>query len=793
MSENQDPINTLPSNMARHRQFSGADFGARGNLPSPLVTLIGREVEILAASALLQRDNVRLITFTGPGGVGKTQLALAVARDLSGFFADGVVFVPLAPISDPNLVVAAIAQALEVRDAGERPLLESLNGALRERDILLLLDNFEHVTSAAPLVIDLLSVSPGVKAMVTSRELLHLSGEHVFPVPPLELPDLKQSLSIEELASTDAIRLFVVRAQGNNPDFALTEPNAAAIADICRIVDGLPLAIELAAARSRVLSPLTLLAQMTNRLQILTGGHRDAPERLQTMRSAIAWSYDLLSEHEQRLFRRLSVFVGGFSLDGATSVGADGAVLDHLSSLVEKSLVQKTEQPDGETRFLMLETIRAFGLEHLEASGEAAESSARHAAYCFALAEQADLTPFGSAKEAASKRLNAELFNIRAAMKWAEEQHDIELLLQLPIALVWYWDSVGPHEELYAWLDRAIEATTRVPPRLRGRRAYLLAFGAHEGIWRGEIERAMVLLDESLAVAREVGDARALALVELNFGQLALQDDDWDVAKAHFAEALARWRALSEPQWIVETLYRLGLVTGLRGEREESEVWFAECLEEARARGWSGQVAYALEALGTCARERGDYRQAAVLFAQALTLARNHSDPGILALSVRSLGAVAAAIGKAEQAVRLFGAAEAARERYGFGKLPAFERLREERFVAPARDTLPSDVFAAAWTAGRKLPINQAIAEALEVARAVTSEPPLSHETQDGLTPRELDVLRLVVEGLSDKEIGDALGISRRTASKYVETILAKLDVPSRTAAATYATRHGLI
>jgi predicted ATPase/DNA-binding CsgD family transcriptional regulator len=770
-----------------------ADRRGPSGLPASLMSLIGRENELAAASAMLRREDLRLLTFTGPGGVGKTQLALAVARQNDDVFRDGVVFVSLAALGDPAFVAPAIANEFGVRNSGARPPIDGLQAAIREREMLLVLDNFEHLITAAPLVADLLTACPRLKVLVTSRERLSISGEHAFAVSPLGLPDLSRPVSVNALTCSDAVRLFVTRAHEVKPAFALTEINAEAVAGICERLDGLPLALELAAARVRVLSPPALLSQMTTSLPLLTGGRRDVPARLQTMGQAIGWSYDLLTTDEQVLFRRLSVFVGGFTLDAAEAVMAKTSVLDDLTSLVDKSLVLQAEQADGDTRFSMLETVREFGLEQLQASGEAANLRGRHAAYYLDFAEQADRVPTLSARATASPRLETELPNLRAVLAWAVEQHDAELLLRMAVALWWLWHSRDLLNEAGAWLERAIEATnTGVPSRLRGQLAHLVALAAFVEILRGATERAEGLLGEGSTLARETGDARAMAMVALSLGALAIWQGDWDRAEAHLTDALARWRDQGDEDWTVWTLYLLGFRAALQGEQKDAEARFADGLALARAGGWPVPIAFGLETLGYNALEQGDHRRAAILLAEAMALARDGNDPGTIACCVKSLGAVAAIAGNAEQGTRLFGAAEAMRERFGYAEQPTAELLRLEQAVAPARDHMSADAFAAAWSAGREMPLDEAIAEALEVARKVTLEQPPAPEAPTGLTQRELEVLRLLVEGLSDKEIAEALGMSRRTASKHVETILGKLDVPSRTAAATYANRHGL-
>jgi predicted ATPase len=360
------------------------------NLRSPLSAFIGRESEVAAVAALLHRDEVRLVTLTGPDGVGKTRLALRAAAAMATDFANRVWFVGLAPIADPALVVPAIAQVLGVREAGDEPLAARLEAFLTERRLLLVLDNFEQVAAAAPLVAELLGACPGIKVMATSRGRLRLSGEREYPVPPLSLPVLEAAASAKEKATSEAVRLFVDRAQAVRPDLALTAETAPAVAEICRRLDGLPLAIELAAARVKVLSPSALQARLERRLPLLTGGGQDLPARQQTMRAAIGWSHDLLPRDEQALFRRLAVFVGGFTLEAAEAVvGADGGdIFEGIASLAAKSLLRQTEQDAAEPRYGMLETVREFGLEQLSVSGEEAATRHSHAAWYTVLAEQ---------------------------------------------------------------------------------------------------------------------------------------------------------------------------------------------------------------------------------------------------------------------------------------------------------------------------------------------------------------------------------------------------------------------
>jgi predicted ATPase len=514
------------------------------NLPAQLTSLIGRKQEVTAVCALLRHPEVRLVTLTGIGGVGKTRLSLQVGIDLLNDFADGVCFVPLAPISDPDLVVPTIAQVLGIKETGERPLLDLLKAYLRDKHLLLLLDNFEQVLPAVPELSNLLADCPQLKVLVTSRAVLHIRGEHEFPVPPLALPDLTHLPGSESLLQYAAVTLFLHCAQAVRPDFQVTPASTRTIAEICVRLDGLPLAIELAAARIKLLSPQALLTRLGHRLQVLTSGAQDAPVRQQTLRNTLAWSYDLLDAEEQRLFRRLSVFAGGCTLEVVeglyTALGElPAAVLDGVASLIDKSLLRQVEQEGEEPRLLMLATIREYGLEVLASSGEMESTRQAHAHYYLALAEQAELELGGPQQAVWLDRLEREHDNLRGALQWSleqgETQHSMEMAMRLGGALRLFWWGRGHWSEGRSFLERALAASEGIEAPVR---AKALFAAGNLAFIQSDYERAEPLCQESLVLYRELEDQPGIAFALSLLGSVAWTQGNMVAARNLTEEAL---------------------------------------------------------------------------------------------------------------------------------------------------------------------------------------------------------------------------------------------------------------
>jgi predicted ATPase/class 3 adenylate cyclase len=708
------------------------------NLPMPATPLLGRERELEQVRGLLLRDDVQLVTLTGAGGTGKTRLALQVGLELLEHTLDGVFFVSLAPIGDPALTIPTIAQSLGLREIGGRSLHEIVTSYLRDRTLLLVLDNFEQLLPAGPDVAALLARCGRLKILVTSRALLHIQGEHEVPVPPLDVPTVDQLTSAEVLSHSPAVSLFAQRAHDVRSDFRLTDENARSVAQICQRLDGLPLAIELAGARTRLLSPEALLQRLDRRLPVLTGGARSLPARQRTLRDTIAWSYDLLDQAEQALFRQLAVFVGGFTLDAAEAVcgpagasdldpsaGSGQAILDGVSSLADKSLLRQHDGPHGEPRFWMLETIREFALERLSAGDEGEIARLRHAQHYLALAEEAEPALRGPRQTDWLDRLEEEHDNVRAALTWATagpfrsntDAAARELGMRLTAALTWFWLIRGYVSEGYRWLNAALangddEGSAGTEPAVRAR---ALAGAGHLAQYQSDHARSFALLDESIRLAREAGDQENVAWSLGAMGETARLQRDFARAATLLAESLALARQIGDRWTMYHVLYRLGEMARNQGEFDRATALYEESLAIRREFGDRRGIAAALHSLGLMARGQGQIEEAATLLAQAITLHHEVRNMFGIAICLEGLGGIALERGQSERALRLLAAVEALCEAIGAPLMPA-ERAEYERDRDAARGLLGEDASAAAWAQGRAMSASRAVAYALEAA-----------------------------------------------------------------------------
>ncbi len=727
------------------------------NLPVQQTGFVGREKEVAAAKELLLRQGVRLVTVTGPGGIGKTRLATQVARGLVEHFPGGTHFVPLSALSDPDLVASVIAQALGIREAGGQSPLEILKRNLQDSlraPVLLLLDNFEHLVRAVPTVAEILAAGPNVKILVTSRAPLHLYGEHEFPLPRLTLPDSRSMPSVEVLSQCPAVALFVQRAAAARPDFELNRENASTVAEICARLDGLPLAIELAAARVKVLSPSSMLTRLASRLQLLTGGSRDLPRRQQTLRAAIDWGYDLLSAAEQKLFRRLSVFVGGCNLESVEAVcdtkgDLDLDLLDGMASMVDKSLVQQV-QGKGESRFVMLETLREYALEKLEVSGEAALTKRAHAAYYLVLAEENATESSEAAGAGWLERLGLENDNFRAGLEWLTETGNAEWGLRLGTSLFRFWEVREYLAEGRDRLDRLLrltEAGTTTKLRMRA----LFAAGVLAGE-QGDYASAAGLINESQDIAQALGDKTGVAVSLNALAVFARDRGDVQVAHILFEASLGLWRELGDQKAVARALSNLANVVKLQGEYGRARSLYVECHSIFRGLGDRTGVAWSLNYQGDVAHDQGDSAAARTLYEQGLAIFREVDDRWGIAGTLADLGrlagekrdyptarsmyresikvfqeldhrrgiarlleyfaCLAAAQLEAERSLRLAGAAAALRQNIGAPLTPA-EQAKLETSLHAARQALTNKVGATAWLEGWALPAERAIEEVL--------------------------------------------------------------------------------
>ena len=719
------------------------------NLPLQPTPFIGREKELAELVRLANRDDVRLLTLTGPAGTGKTRLGLQVSADLLEEFADGVWFVELAALTEPGPVISTLAHALGIKESGDQPLMETLKAALRDKHLLIMLDNFEQVISTAPQVGQLLAACAQVKILVTSRVPLRLRGEHEYPVPPLGLPPVGSwsaaSLVIAKLTQYEAVRLFIERAQAVKPDFEVTNQNAPAVAEICVRLDGLPLAIELAAARVRLFPPQAMLSKLQSRLKLLTGGARDLPARQQTLRAAIEWSYDLLSEGEKQFFRRMAVFQGGRTLE-AMEVVCGGAkddrqqttddasanlssvaplqmdVLAGVESLVSNSLLQQRVSGDGEPRFWILETIHEYAREKLEENGEGPELRYRHAAYFTAMGEEAEAEMKGARQEEWLGRLEDEHDNLRAALRWARSNdsnlraelpasHSIEMGLRLAGALYRFWLIRGYLTEGREELNSLLNAQEAAEPSLARAKALLRVGGL---AWsQGDYAAARPALEESLEMYRQLGAKEGVALALLNLGNVALYETDYPTARSLYEESLKLYEELGDRYGTATALHNTAIVAQYQRDYEAARPLLQKSLAIRRELGEKMGIAQLLNTLGDVAWNLGEHEAARGFYLESLIINQALGYKWGLIESLEGLARVAGSRGEGERIAYLWGAAHALREAIG-APVPLAEREDYERYMSASRSQMEEATWSATWNEGEAAPLKEAIARASE-------------------------------------------------------------------------------
>jgi non-specific serine/threonine protein kinase len=813
------------------------------NLPLQVNRFIGREREMTAVRELLLTS--RLLTLTGTGGSGKTRLALQIATDLQEEFAHGVWWVELAALSDPLLVPQAVGSVVDVPERAGRTVTEALADALRTKHLLLVLDNCEHLLGACVQVIEaLLRTCSQVHVLVTSRAALTITGETTWLVLPLRVPDTYQLPPIDGLVTYEAVQLFVERARSVLPSFTLRPENASAVVEVCRRLDGMPLAIELAAARIRALSVEQIVARLNDAYRFLTGGSRSALPRQQTLRAAMDWSYDLLSAQEQACFRQLSVFAGSFSLEAAEAIcagepGESYDVLDLISSLIDKSLVL-VERRNREARYRLLETIRQYGHDKLQEFAEAAQVRRRHRDWYARLAAQAESGLQEAQQERVFDRLEAEHENLRGALGWSLEQQEAEPAAQMGAAIWRYWLLRGHMSEGRSFLERALagfsaqntvrakalnvaailaslqddyatartlaEESLALSRQLAERQqtGYALYILGRLARIEGNYTGAVAFLEESLLLFRELGQQDDIALVLSDLGLTILSLGEDARATALCEESLALSRTLGDPRAIASWLANLGTIVLARGDDQRAKELCDESLAIRRALGYKGGCAHTLAILGRIALVQGDYEQAIACFNESLTLRQETGEQEGIATALEGLAGVAEMQGQPVCAARLYGFAASLRTLLG-APLPPIDRPAYEQTVAALRAQLDEPTFLSAWTVGQAMTQEQALAEAAQVkarAHLRPASPSAPVETPSaspsrrnpfGLTTRELEVLRLVTQGLTTTQIAGQLMISPRTADAHLRSIYSKLDVTSRAAATRSALEHQLI
>ncbi len=744
-----------PRSSAQAKGNSTSDRNS--NLPIPRNRFVGRERELRLACQLLTRPESALITLTGPGGVGKSRLALHAALELGARFPDGTYLVPLETISEPELVLPAIARTLQIsQSAGGQRLIDVLTQQLRSRQVLLLLDNFEHLLPAAPHIADLLERCPNLKMIVTSRAPLHLRAERQLPVPPLAIPARRGVLDLQPISQYPAIQLFVERARAVKPDFEVTSDNAVAVCDICKRLDGLPLAIELAAARIRILSPRALLDRLGRRFEILRDGSRDLPERQRTLFGAIAWSYRLLSPPQQRLLRNVSIFSDQWTFEAAAAVGyGDGddptSLYDELEILIDNNLLKPPREADGELHLGMLETIREFGRQRLQEAEEADAVRDRHVRYYVSYARQAQAELNGPSQEVWHRRIDGDLEDIRQAVNWALQRGQLESAARIVIGLSKFWDQHGHWRTALAWLEQVLMKDTLLPTDVA---STAFAQAGWMACRLGDFERATRLLDESVARWRALGERTGLSRALDLRGVIAMYQDDYANAAACVEESLSLQRTAGDETLMYDSLTNLALIAFNRGENGDAAQLFLEALERGRGAGDLSAMAIILVNLGevydrmdaadlsktsfdeaesilvrlgdraraalitshrgVAALKQGDYALASNLQSHAIRIWEDLDQKDYLIMAIERVAMIACARNMPESAARLLGASRELRRTLRLPPWP-LDRYDYDRCLSRARSALEQSSFDAAWSAGTRLSLQDAVAASLQL------------------------------------------------------------------------------
>jgi predicted ATPase/DNA-binding CsgD family transcriptional regulator len=764
------------------------------NLPSELSSFVGREKELPEVRRLL--ENNRLLTLTGPGGCGKTRLGLAAASELVERFEDGVWMVELASLAEPSLVPQAVASTLGVRERPGSLLAVALSDYLRTRKLLLILDNCEHLIDAcAELAEGWLHSCPGLRVLATSREALGITGEIAWPVPSLSLPDLRRLPDIESLPRYESARLFVERTAAVKPNFTLTEQNAPAVAQVCYRLDGIPLAIELAAARSKVLSVEEISERLDDSFRLLAAGSRTAMPRQRTLHATMDWSHELLGQKERVLFRRLSVFAGGFALEAAESicVGEElqrEEVLELLSQLVDKSLVVAQER-DGAARYRILETIRQYGRERLEEAGEAAHVRERHAGYYLALAEEAEPKLKGEGQVAWLERLETEHDNLRVAMARLVERGEPEEAARLGWSLWLFWGIRTHLAEGRQSMERALSARGSIVMSASARAKALFVAGMMSN-YQGDHLSAEPLVQESLRLFKDLEDKLGTAYALSNTGYVALGQGRYQRAIAVIEEAADLFLEVGEKWGAAIELGFLAVAWRNQGDHERAKRLAERGLAISREIGERQATTSALYTLAILAQTEGEDERARDLLEEGLKLSAELGNEADVAHCLEGLASMYGAEGKIVRAARLWGAEEALLEKLEdavYTYVP--DRSLHRSQVSAARAQLDEAAWTAAWTEGRVMSLEQAVEYALEQEQA--PEPAAPEPYLAGLSAREADVLRLVATGLTNAEVAEKLFLSSRTVDWHLSSIYRKLGLHSRAGASRFASEHGLL